>query len=409
MPNSLRSVLSFTLGLVCCLLFFEVVARVAEVWLGQMTGAYQLEDVDILVEDGRDPTTFMTSPVLTGARISRYPLMAPQRFQGTAAPASARVLLLGGSSVFNLHDRVDDLREAILDHDPGEWRDVELIIGGVNGGGTDAALYVLDGMRQLRPDVVVIYSGHNEFYNGLYHLVDEAHSGQAWWQNLAMVRVGRPIATQWRLWFMPPKGFHPERAAARDARIHTPKAALTQEIAEAPAVRSEVFHQMFKGVEKPLGNQVPQVLSRYESNLAMLVTRTRDAGATPILATVPGNVLALGFTLLGGEADERLIAAEQRFQSGDVEAAAALLDDAWRLKPRIQATSAELQIVRHVARQHGVVVADVYEAIAQAGAYSFPGPVHFADHCHLDYEGNTIWIEAVSPVVAAALRERPVP
>ncbi|RKY18732.1 MAG: hypothetical protein DRQ55_12560 [Planctomycetota bacterium] len=92
--------------------------------------------------------------------------------------ATRRVLLMGGSNTEVFPERY--LEDLLSEHAPDPSRPWELINLGRSGYGSGRVLILLEQALVLEPDVVVIYSGHNEFVErGLAAELDAALGGAA--------------------------------------------------------------------------------------------------------------------------------------------------------------------------------------------------------------------------------------
>lgn len=364
-----RRLMFATVTLVLVLLGMELVARTVERALGARVADVALADSPVLVA-GPEGAVHV-DPALTTPRGLGGPPMLDVPFPPDPTPGVARVVLLGGSSVVNLCPSRGALAAATLATGVGAWRGVEVLCGGVNAHGSDGVVHVLDAFLAHGVDVAVIYSGHNEFVQARLDALGRPSGLRAVAERLALVRVPSRLLAAARLG-------HPDAEGARQGRW------------------GEV-------AVDPMGpDHVVRVLDRYRSNLRAAVLATRAAGGAAVLGTVPSNLWApSGRTPDDAEVWARFDAlrAEGRYAE-----AAELADGLLRGRAHMQATSAENAIVREVAAELAVPVADVLGAVAAAEPHGVPGETLFRDHCHLDDEGNAVWVATVAPVLAEVLR-----
>ena len=98
-----------------------------------------------------------------------YPGFRPARVARGKPPGSIRVLALGGSTTFGLYVGADaafpDLLEGRLSARAG-GRAVEVVNLGCAGFASDRVLALLISALALEPDLIVVYTGHNEMLGG---------------------------------------------------------------------------------------------------------------------------------------------------------------------------------------------------------------------------------------------------
>ena len=80
------------------------------------------------------------------------------------------------------------------------------------------------------------------------------------------------------------------------------------------------------------------------------------------------------------------------FASGDYAAGKERAQAILSSVPRHQSSSAENRIIRDLAAQYGVALADVESAVIAREPHGVPGETLFGDHCHLNPEGNKVLI-----------------
>ncbi|MFP6751614.1 MAG: SGNH/GDSL hydrolase family protein, partial [Pirellulaceae bacterium] len=121
------------------------------------------ESLPLFVEDEENPTRLVTAT-------NKLAYFNPQSFPATKAAGTRRIFCLGGSTT---HGRPYDdrtsfagwLREFLPLADPAQHWEV------INAGGVSYASYrvaaVSEQLLDLEPDLLIIYTGHNEFLEEL--------------------------------------------------------------------------------------------------------------------------------------------------------------------------------------------------------------------------------------------------
>ncbi|MBW1683897.1 MAG: hypothetical protein JRS35_02425 [Deltaproteobacteria bacterium] len=205
-----------------------------------------------------------------------YPGFRPAEIAARRPEAALRVVVLGGSSTFGLYVGAEAAfparLEARLRAGLGE-RELEVINLGCPGWATDRILNVLDAVLALEPDLLVVYSGHNEMLEGWMGSVPgltlatrlragllRASSLFAWLDHLLSASLRR--AEQ--------ETSFEEMAAVRVGNI----------LAFDPRAVPEAK------LEPPDAAFVRYTVERYAANMVRLIERVRAAGV-PLLFVLP--------------------------------------------------------------------------------------------------------------------------
>ncbi len=205
-----------------------------------------------------------------------YPGFRPAEIAARRPEAALRVVVLGGSSTFGLYVGAEAAfparLEARLRAGLGE-RELEVINLGCPGWATDRILNVLDAVLALEPDLLVVYSGHNEMLEGWMGSVPgltlatrlragllRASSLFAWLDHLLSASLRR--AEQ--------ETSFEEMAAVRVGNI----------LAFDPRAVPEAK------LEPPDAAFIRYTVERYAANMARLIERVR-AAAVPLLFVLP--------------------------------------------------------------------------------------------------------------------------
>ncbi len=306
-----------------------------------------------------------------------------------------RLIVLGGSSMHGGDGQLEAGMEAasVLGH----AMDIDSVNLATPGMATEHLVSLLPEALALRPDAVLIYSGHNDIGNALFAGSFGDPKGRA-------IARGRHLLSHLRL-------------------FEVLEAQLTQ-------VRSEAGVHTDDTPDAPLdADRRRAILVDYELRLRWLVRGIRDAGLPVILSTVASDAAAppqrwscpevhqeLGFRahprMVAGQglpeellpdhpcSDVQWVRAHQLRAEGQDEAAAEAFDrardtDAWAIRAG-RPTNA---IIREVAEEEGAILVDYSARLRAEGRGWEPGP-YFSDPLHLSDLGHRALAVLVSEELA---------
>jgi lysophospholipase L1-like esterase len=292
-----------------------------------------------------------------------------QWFSAQKAPGSVRLVAVGESSVYNLQSEFARLAERL----GGRWgRPVEVINGGGNAYGSQRLVAVTRELVDYQPDVVLLYLGHNEFEEveqlELVSLrlvgVERAAS------HLALFRLARDWLTAARV----------RRLTAARHKLNT---GVDSERAWAHAWTPE---------------EAEARMHAFRRNVSDMVELCAARGVKVVMATIPSNRWKPALPGAQAAISAELVELHARgaFAYSDVLARQALRDAIGRH----QSSDVENQILREIAAGYGVVLVDVEAAVVAAEPHHVPGETLFADHCHLNADGNRVWAQAFEAALA---------
>ena len=348
------------MALMAVLIFFavfEIGARVGE-WISDPElvdhGLGFHGELDVFESPGDG--TWRTRPAKTVS-------FRDQQFAVPAPSGTLRVMVVGGSSVYNLAPFRQEFEDAV--QQAGNFDAVEMVNLGGNSYGSRRLRVAVAHSMMLDPDVVVLYTGHNEE------------------QELHFAALAGPGPSPLNLTLASWSGAF--RLMSR--RVNQVKGAA-------------VAHGY---LDPPEGETLPQETldKTYQDNINHMVQTAEQAGAQVVIAIPVGNLIRPWLT----EEDLADVAAGYAIsvESGRERALSAL-----EASPeRAQVRPHQQQILRAVSASRSLPLADVAHAVADAEPNGVPGETLFSDHCHLNDAGNRVWIAAVAPVVARAARQDP--
>lgn len=314
-----------------------------------------------------------------------------------------RVLWVGGSSIHGGTQGITIAEEA-----PGRLAallDVESVNFGGIGMDTVSIGAVLDEVLTVRPDVMVIYSGHNEFGNAVF----TGRYGDAKTARLAKIRANLGMSRLYQFLEMAIRG--------RET-MALPSASTEGQFTVDAARRTEVYR-------------------RYEERLRHIVARASAAGVPVVLVTLMSNPVApsiefscpeavkrAGFTAVRPEAlavdglrEADLAAAEQlapgcadlrwiRARRAGDRAALDALRDADPLP--VRADSTLNGVVRRVAAETGATLVDA-DGFARMAGNGLEPSAWFLDPMHFTTAGHDALARMVAQGVAPLLALKPPP
>lgn len=359
----------------------------------------------------------VAEPIRRGIRMTPRPYIEP-------APAGAlRVLFAGGSTVQGYpHPKrlsaPSYLQEMLGDLFPA--RPIEVFNAGITAASSFAvARAVEDGVAALGADLVVVYTGHNELY-GVYGAASLAQGGQAVWTkrlHYALVQwrlrplVGALIGPLGKEWADGPlievmskagaiSASDPRRAqAAANLETNLRDVAAFCRARRVPLVLCTVTSNE-RGfaparLEPPLPNGER---TRYVDFLAQ-GQREHDSSAAL-------TALAQAEVLYADDAYLHFLRGYHLEQLGHGARARAAYVQARELDPRPwRATAALNEVVRRVAAEEGVLLADVEECFRAHSPAAGVGWELMADHLHPAAAGQVLLARAI----VVALKGAPAP
>lgn len=346
---------------------------------------------------GGDLRPFESSPVLGDAYLiparhlgkryfprERFPPSPPSDPFLAAKPArSMRIFVLGESSAAGFpypsngtFSRV--LRDALSDVLTADK--VEVVNMGMAATNSFAIADIADEVAEQKPDAVIIYGGHNEYYGAL-----GAGSTETLGRYPAFVRVYLKLQS-FRTFLLLRNIAGRVASAVQDGRS-------TAEIEADPTRMQSVVAD--QGIT--LGGATYSSGTRqYESNLRDAIRRFRQRGIPVFVGSTPSNLRDLSpFGASAVPPDTRatrvfdsartLLAAGDSLRAAESFARARDLDVV-----RFRAPGEFQAIVERVARETGSTYVPVAEGFAAASAFQIPGGDLFLEHVHANQRGYVL-------------------
>ncbi len=318
-----------------------------------------------------DPEVYITNPP---KEVSFH----KQSFRVPKPPDRFRIFFLGGSNVNYL---MGDLGWSAtrLAFKLDRKRVFEFIDAGGLAYGSHRLTAITAEIMDYQPDLILIYSGHNEF--------EEL-------EQLQLAQLGG-LPLQRILYQSAFLRFARDRLALRQvSRIERERNA---EILGEP----EVDH-LAGGRHQYSPEEIEQRMEEYRNNLTIILSLCKGNAVPVILGTVPSNLYTPYF--FNREDEVRL---QEIYERGAYEEGMALAREMLLTRGRHQASDAENAILRSLAKEFNVPLADVEAAIIAAEPHGVPGETLFSDLCHVNGNGKAILLQVFEEKIVAIFEGRP--
>ena len=302
--------------------------------------------------------------------------LAPRRFVDPPPDSALRVVVVGASTVQGYpHPArlaapafLETLLAGALD------RPVQVLNLGITSLASFAVARVAeDALGSLEPDLVVVYTGHNEFY-GVYGAASLRQGGPGPWSRHLHYRLsGLRLAGLVR-W-------------------------LSGQVRQRPAQDLNLLGAMASaGPVPPNHPGRARALRQLRSSLGEIVAACRRAGSGLVLCApaandagfLPDTTSADGHRAAAEVARARALAADRQDEARQAFARAREADPApWRAPPDLVAA------VREIAARHRVPLADAEGRLAEASAGAATGWDLMVDHVHPTAQGHVLLARSV--------------
>jgi len=321
---------------------------------------------------------------------SRYfrgflPAVAFTPFRTDKPQDAVRVVVLGGSSTAGFpyqwyHGFPSALERRLSDRFAGH--PVEVINLGMTAVNSYTLWDLSDHVVEMKPDLVIVYAGHNEFYGALGAGTTASWYPKGAWFGRTLLTLKRSalvLALENLLLGPPDYGLEPGS---------NERTLMARVVQNAGIVYGEGTYQA--GIDQ------------FRSNMDRVLDRLASRGIPVLAGTLVANLRDQHPLSQTEDAVAAFDAAREALASGDTTAAHRLFIEARDLDQiRFRASSDINEIIGSWDRREGVTVVDlepVFEAASPAG---IPGNNLFTDHLHPNSEGYDLMADAmVSPAVS---------
>ncbi len=358
------------------LAFLEGAARVAEMgWppLPVDYGGGFNADSRLFVPSPDQPGTMITNP----AKLVSF---QSQWFKLPKPPRAFRVFVVGGSSVNYASGQLwtEGLKLSLK---YGGKRLVEIINCGGCAYGSHRHIPIVAEVLDYQPDLILYYEANNEF----------EETEQMRWIRPGMVSLQRILYRS---------------AFCRFVRDRWANA----ELARLERDRNERLLSM----EKPDNNsgtnhewtpeEIDEHMEVFRNNISIIVSMCQARNVPIILSTVASNLWKPRLDF----ARDQVARIQSFYEEGKYEEGMAFARDLLKRSVRHQASDTENGILRDIAAQYHVPLADVASAVAAAEPHKVPGETLFNDHCHLNDKGIDIMMRVFEAQIEKVIEQRPV-
>ncbi len=348
----------------------EGAARIVEIWAPPMTVDYG-QGFDpgsrLFVPSPTDPSKIVTNP----AKETNF---LKQEFEAKKPPRTFRLFALGESSVNYLDFELKELGKRLQAQWGSKYDRVEAInCGGLSYGSHRLAPIAIE-IMQYQPDLLMVYMGHNEFEE-----VEQLDLADL--QTLGLQRVLAKSAL-WR--------FMRDRVAS--VRIAKLKADHNQRILadSAPDTAKNWLHEFTP-------EEISGRMDAFKRNYSIIISQCKEHGVPIVIGTIPSNLVKPVFPKEGMVRYQEVL---DLYAKGEWEKGVALGRQIVKTSLRHQSSDLENDIIRSLAKEYDVPLADVEAAIVAAEPHHVPGETLFSDHCHLNPQGNAILARTYEAVIA---------
>ncbi|QDV47411.1 hypothetical protein Enr13x_73200 [Stieleria neptunia] len=333
------------------------------------------DDSRIFVASSLHPGYMETDPA---KRVS----FVRQRFLREKPADVFRIVALGGSSVNQLEPEFRKLeRDLSAEFDP--FDQVEIINCGGLAYGSHRLVLVMREMLEYAPDLILLYSGHNEFeeieqlsLSGLEQLGFERTISHS-----AIIRFIRDRKADYELSRLEKE--HNQRLLSRE-----------EPVSDSNFARAWSYE---------FGAQdVQDRMQSYRHNLRLILTTARNQQVPVIMGTVSSNLLR---PYLPRDAALRYEQVYALWKAGSAEEGMRLAKQILaETAGRHQCSDLENNILRELADEFLLPIVDVEAMVANQEPHGIPGETLFDDHCHLNAAGRAVWVSGYAPEIREAVQ-----
>lgn len=279
-----------------------------------------------------------------------------------------RIFVLGGSSVYYLGN-LTHLSARIAEESD---QDAEIINAGALSYGSNRVLLHVQEILAYDPDIIIIYSGHNEF--------EEQFMRETFYRENILMRINNILLRISRIYQLMSKYINKAMRSILYAGIKSIKGGTNP------------FFPPERRVQWNIDFNKALVYENYRQNLEEMVRLAKNYDIRIILSTVAYNRRIPPFRIENDTYEQcDILHNEEKYTQAAACYEAALDSD---LQPH-RATETSNRIVRAVAEKYRVPLAEVDERVVELSEHNIPGYDLFGDHCHLNEQGNMILQEVL--------------
>ncbi len=308
-----------------------------------------------------------------------------QRFDRVKPDDTFRIVALGGSSVNYLEPEFRALEEELTEEYQEQFGKVEIINCGGFAYGSHRLVVVFREVLNYSPDLILLYSGHNEF--------EEVEQMQL--SNLDQLSFDRAISKSAIVRFI--RDRKADYKISQLEKEHNRRLLASEEpVSESNFARA--WTHPFTQAD------VKQRMGQFEHNLRLILALAREEKVPVIVGTVSSNLLR---PYLPQAAAARYEQVYQLWTEGRAEEGLTMAREILRETPgRHQSSDLENRILRKLADEFSLPIVDVEANVVENEPLGIPGETLFDDHCHLNAAGRAVWIATFEPEIRRLLETR---
>lgn len=368
-----KKVLYSLVPLIVVLAALEGACRIIEIWIPPWTVDYGwgfTPESRLFALDENDPGTLRTVP-------AKRVVFKEQSFAVPKPDRQFRVFAVGGSSVNYAEGSFSALGQRLSALSLGRY-EFHFINAGGCGYGSHRLLPIISEVLNYQPDMIIYYEAHNEFQE---------------FEQLQFAQL-RALPLQRVLYKSALCRFMRDRLAS--LQLMRLRQRRNQEISRMTPKENGSWDEKNFTQE-----QIDDRMREFEENMRTAIQLCQTRGVPLILSTVPSNLWEP--RLADKDALTRIRAF---YDAGDYAAGMNAAQEALRKYARYQSCDVENGIIRRLAGEYGVILADVEAKVIAAEPHHVPGETLFNDWCHLNPEGNECMMDAFQEQITAFVRTR---
>lgn len=351
----------------------EIGARIAELKVPPLKAEYSLgfvPDSPVFVPQyGTD--LFHTNPT-RGSFIEDF-------FKKQKPANGFRIFVVGESSVWQLRQEIKDFEKHLNQQFKGKYF-FECVDAGACAYGSHRLAPLVCELMDYAPDLILVYMGHNEF----------CEADHARFVNLKT------------LWL--------QRIVYRSAlcRFIRDRVALQQISAYQRAQNKEILDSPNPNWARSLNKdytpaELNERMAYFRSNYRVIIETCRAKHVPIIIGTMATNLWSPKDA--NGQHGGQMAELAKLRDSGKFEETKEYARRLLAGMKRLQACDIENGIIRELATEYQLPLADVETAVTEAEPHHVPGEMLFDDHCHLNANGRKILMAKFEELVMKHLQK----
>lgn len=297
-----------------------------------------------------------------------------QEFFVPKKPNTFRIFMLGGSSVNYLFPKLRVLGAKLTLLNKNK-RLVEFINCGGLAYGSHRLVPIASEILNYEPDLVLVYSGHNEFEE-----LDQFRAA-----DLKHLPLQRLLYRSAFFRFL------------RDRWASLQVSDMQRKKNEQILARPDADY-VSGGQHEYTPQEVIERAEGFRNNLSIIISLCQAKNIPIIIGSVASNLWKPDLAT-----DEMRQQVQSLYKQGKYEEGLALARKLLRTYGHHQASDTENEIIRDLAKRHNIPLSDVENAVIEAEPHRIPGETLLSDRCHLNDKGNAILLRVYEEQIKQVL------